>query len=81
MEAEDWMRDHRALKGQIRSYTQGLPQDPYEQLEMATRAVFNSWFGKRPWITAMPPVSATTWARRQYPDRGLRNMARPAGRA
>src|SRR5690606_36151330 len=24
-----------------------FPQDPWKQLEMATRAVFNSWFGKR----------------------------------
>ena len=48
LEAEDWLRITAHFKGQIKSYTgREFPQDPYEQLEMATRAVFNSWFGKR----------------------------------
>ena len=46
--AEDWQRITEHFKGLIKSYTgRQFPQDPYEQLEMATRAVFNSWFGKR----------------------------------
>ena len=46
--AEDWQRLTDHFKGLIKSYTgRQFPQDPYEQLEMATRAVFNSWFGKR----------------------------------
>ncbi len=48
LEAEDWLRITAHFKGQIMSYTgREFPQDPSEQLEMATRAVFNSWFGKR----------------------------------
>ena len=48
LEAEDWLRITAHFKGQIKSYTgREFPQDPYEQLQMATRAVFNSWFGKR----------------------------------
>jgi pyruvate,orthophosphate dikinase len=48
LEAEDWLRITAHFKGQIKSYTgREFPQDPFEQLEMATRAVFNSWFGKR----------------------------------
>jgi pyruvate, orthophosphate dikinase len=46
--ADDWQRITENFKGLIKSYTgREFPQDPYEQLEMATRAVFNSWFGKR----------------------------------
>jgi pyruvate,orthophosphate dikinase len=38
----------RALQGAGQGLQgQEFPQDPYKQLEMATRAVFNSWFGKR----------------------------------
>ncbi len=48
LEAEDWKKIIERFKGLVRSY-KGIdfPQDPYQQLEMATRAVFNSWFGKR----------------------------------
>ena len=46
--AEEWKRIADRFKGLIIAYTGGeFPQDPYKQLEMATRAVFNSWFGKR----------------------------------
>lgn len=46
--AEDWQRITEQFKGLVKSYTgRDFPQDTFEQLEMATRAVFNSWFGKR----------------------------------
>ncbi|MFH0788571.1 MAG: pyruvate, phosphate dikinase, partial [Pseudomonadota bacterium] len=46
--AEDWQRITEQFKGLVKSYTgRDFPQDPFEQLQMATRAVFNSWFGKR----------------------------------
>ena len=46
--AEDWKAITERFKGLIRSFTDTeFPQDPYKQLELATRAVFNSWFGKR----------------------------------
>lgn len=46
--AEEWKRIADRFKGLVIAYTGGeFPQDPYKQLEMATRAVFNSWFGKR----------------------------------
>ncbi len=46
--AEDWQVLIDRFKTLIKAYTgQEFPQDPYKQLEMATRAVFNSWFGKR----------------------------------
>jgi pyruvate,orthophosphate dikinase len=46
--AEDWQGVTDRFKELVKSYTgRVFPQDPYEQLEMATRAVFNSWFGKR----------------------------------
>ncbi len=46
--AEDWKQLTERFKGLIKAY-KGIefPQDPYKQLELATRAVFNSWFGKR----------------------------------
>ncbi|MBK8047236.1 MAG: pyruvate, phosphate dikinase [Anaerolineales bacterium] len=46
--ADDWMQIVERFKGLVKAY-KGIdfPQDPYKQLEMATRAVFNSWFGKR----------------------------------
>jgi pyruvate, orthophosphate dikinase len=48
LSAEEWKRIADRFKGLIIAYTGGeFPQDPYKQLEMATRAVFNSWFGKR----------------------------------
>ena len=46
--AEDWKAITERFKGLIRSFTDTeFPEDPYKQLELATRAVFNSWFGKR----------------------------------
>jgi len=46
--ADDWKALTLRFKGLIRSFTATeFPQDPYKQLELATRAVFNSWFGKR----------------------------------
>ncbi len=48
LEADDWKQIVNRFKGLIKAYKgQDFPQDPYKQLEMATRAVFNSWFGKR----------------------------------
>ena len=46
--ADDWMVIIERFKALVKAY-KGIdfPQDPYKQLEMATRAVFNSWFGKR----------------------------------
>jgi pyruvate,orthophosphate dikinase len=46
--AEDWKTITDRFKSLVKAY-KGVefPQDPYKQLEMATRAVFNSWFGKR----------------------------------
>lgn len=46
--AEEWQRITERFKGLIMAFAgRTFPQDPYEQLELATRAVFNSWFGKR----------------------------------
>ncbi len=46
--AVEWKELTERFKGLIRSFTDSeFPQDPYKQLELATRAVFNSWFGKR----------------------------------
>ncbi|MBX3014859.1 MAG: pyruvate, phosphate dikinase [Caldilineaceae bacterium] len=48
LSAEEWKRIADRFKGLVIAYTGSeFPQDPYKQLEMATRAVFNSWFGKR----------------------------------
>lgn len=48
LSAEEWQRITERFKALIRSYRdQEFPQDPWKQLEMATRAVFDSWFGKR----------------------------------
>jgi pyruvate,orthophosphate dikinase len=48
LRADEWQRITERFKGLIRSYRdQEFPQDPWRQLEMATRAVFDSWFGKR----------------------------------
>ncbi|MCB0022056.1 MAG: pyruvate, phosphate dikinase [Caldilinea sp.] len=46
--AADWQEIIERFKALVKAY-KGIdfPQDPYKQLEMATRAVFNSWFGKR----------------------------------
>ena len=46
--AEDWQQITERFKALVNAFKgQEFPQDPYKQLEMATRAVFNSWFGKR----------------------------------
>ncbi|MEZ4674954.1 MAG: PEP/pyruvate-binding domain-containing protein [Caldilineaceae bacterium] len=48
LSATEWQGITERFKGLIIAYTGAeFPQDPYKQLEMATRAVFNSWFGKR----------------------------------
>jgi pyruvate, orthophosphate dikinase len=48
LEADEWRRITKRFKKLYRGFTgKDFPQDPYEQLELATRAVFNSWFGKR----------------------------------
>ena len=48
LNAQEWMEITERFKGLIKSFTgREFPQDPYRQLELATRAVFNSWFGKR----------------------------------
>jgi len=46
--AANWKEIIERFKALVKAY-KGIdfPQDPYKQLEMATRAVFNSWFGKR----------------------------------
>ncbi|MDA0700064.1 MAG: pyruvate, phosphate dikinase [bacterium] len=47
-DAEAWRRITERFKGLFHAFTgQHFPQDPLKQLELATRAVFNSWFGKR----------------------------------
>jgi pyruvate,orthophosphate dikinase len=48
LSAEDWQRITERFKQLVKAYA-GIefPQDPYKQLELATRAVFDSWFGKR----------------------------------
>ncbi|HMN29822.1 MAG TPA: pyruvate, phosphate dikinase [Caldilineaceae bacterium] len=48
LSAEEWRQITERFKGLIKAY-KGIdfPQDPWEQLELATRAVFDSWFGKR----------------------------------
>jgi pyruvate,orthophosphate dikinase len=46
--AEDWKGIAEQFKTIFRSHTQVVfPQDPIEQLRMATEAVFKSWNGKR----------------------------------
>ena len=48
LEAEDWRFITNRFKEIFKSYTkQEFPQDPYEQLRLATEAVFKSWNGKR----------------------------------
>jgi pyruvate,orthophosphate dikinase len=48
LDAAAWRRVTERFKGLYRAFTGGdFPQDPTKQLELATRAVFNSWFGKR----------------------------------
>jgi pyruvate,orthophosphate dikinase len=46
--AEDWETITRRFKDIYRTFTRSdFPQDPYEQLRLATEAVFKSWNGKR----------------------------------
>jgi pyruvate, orthophosphate dikinase len=46
--AEDWMKVTDEFKKIFKEHTnQDFPDDPYEQLRLATEAVFKSWNGKR----------------------------------
>jgi pyruvate,orthophosphate dikinase len=46
--AEEWRRITERFKGLVKAYKGvDFPQDPFKQLELAIRAVFDSWFGKR----------------------------------
>jgi pyruvate,orthophosphate dikinase len=46
--SEDWMAITEEFKKIVKEHTgQDFPLDPYEQLRMATEAVFKSWNGKR----------------------------------
>lgn len=48
LSAEDWQHVSSHFKEIYRSYTgQSFPEDPFEQLRLATEAVFRSWNGKR----------------------------------
>jgi pyruvate,orthophosphate dikinase len=46
--AEDWKAITESFKSVVKEHrASGFPQDPYEQLRLATEAVFGSWNGKR----------------------------------
>ena len=46
--AEDWKEITQRFKEIVKEYTgRDFPQDPFEQLRLATEAVFKSWNGKR----------------------------------
>ncbi len=46
--AEEWAEITEEFKAlTIKNAGREFPQDPYEQLELATKAVFDSWFGRR----------------------------------
>jgi pyruvate,orthophosphate dikinase len=48
MEAEDWKHVANEFKGLVhRSSRQEFPEDPYQQLRLAIRAVMESWNGRR----------------------------------
>jgi len=48
LKAEDWKAVTDEFKSIFKRYTnKDFPTDPYEQLKMATEAVFKSWNGKR----------------------------------
>ncbi len=48
LSAEDWKYLTKQFQGVIREHKGfDFPQDPYEQLRLATEAVFKSWNGKR----------------------------------
>ncbi len=46
--AEEWAEITEEFKAlTLKETGMDFPQDPYKQLELATRAVFDSWFGRR----------------------------------
>jgi pyruvate, orthophosphate dikinase len=46
--AEDWQAITETFKAVVKEHrASGFPQDPYDQLRLATEAVFGSWNGKR----------------------------------
>ena len=46
--ADDWREVTRKFKEIVKTYTgEPFPEDPHEQLRLATEAVFKSWNGKR----------------------------------
>ncbi|HSM04153.1 MAG TPA: pyruvate, phosphate dikinase [Longimicrobiales bacterium] len=48
LQAEDWEAITEEFKKRVRSYAgREFPQDPYEQLQLATTAVFRSWDSAR----------------------------------
>jgi pyruvate, orthophosphate dikinase len=48
LSADDWREVTRKFKEIVRTYTrQDFPEEPLEQLRLATEAVFRSWNGKR----------------------------------
>ncbi|MDR9391026.1 MAG: pyruvate, phosphate dikinase [Trueperaceae bacterium] len=48
LRADDWREVTATFKEIVRTYTGApFPEDPYEQLRLATEAVFASWNGKR----------------------------------
>jgi pyruvate,orthophosphate dikinase len=48
LSAEDWQSITERFKDIVKASSEtGFPQDAYEQLELATRAVFESWLGNR----------------------------------
>ena len=48
LSAEDWQEITAKFKSIIHSYTgEAFPTDPYDQLYLATKAVFHSWNGRR----------------------------------
>ena len=48
LSAEDWKAVAEEFKAIFKRHTgSDFPTDPYEQLNLATEAVFKSWFGKR----------------------------------
>ena len=48
LKAEDWESVTRRFKDIYRTFTRSdFPSDPYEQLSLATEAVFKSWNGRR----------------------------------
>jgi pyruvate, orthophosphate dikinase len=48
LSASDWQETTRKFKEIVRTYTrQDFPEEPLEQLRLATEAVFRSWNGKR----------------------------------